>query len=676
MELTRQEALDILQVKPSDSKETIRSAYKRLALEWHPDKHIDDKDEATDKFQRISAAYKRLTHQEGAGISGDGDGGSFRMTLDEMFELFSEIFCSGSAAAASATGSGGGSNGSGSGVFSAKDGGLDGYNYYGDDDYDDYDDEDDDDDDYDFRGDKGVWGGEGVPATFLAYLEQRKKKREELWQKPTVSQKQIEEAERLAKELMEEEEKEKQKVERKKAKNRKKKEATKKKKQEKKEKSTENRGGKDKKTNERNQSQSQQHHDDGKTNKNDIEEREEEEDEEEESDRGELLEEETLFTNSAFFGRIASKSGVRHESSSSSAEKSTTPMTASKGSNSTSAPAPPAPSSSTSVKSGNSKPSANKTNPPRSGRTPSATAAAEAAEGATENGPSDLDLVVLKSRQIAVKGNKLAELGHYNAAVDLFTEAIRLHRDDYRYHANRSFCYDRLRQYDRALRDANTAIRLASKWAKGYFRKGRALAGLKQYNDAELAFEEVLKLDKRCIDATQELERIRVQQLMDMGFSRVRSESAIRKYIKIRPALDSLLAGKLEGEYVSDDDNDDDDVEVEAESEKETYKREKESPRPENDQGSAGVAPRKGRRPGDQSVSVWVGNVFAAKVTVRDMIKIFSRCGYVLGVRILDRKGCAFVSYENYQNAASAVRTLTGYNLAGRNLVVRFPDNP
>ena len=34
-------------------------------------------------------------------------------------------------------------------------------------------------------------------------------------------------------------------------------------------------------------------------------------------------------------------------------------------------------------------------------------------------------------------------------------------------------------QYEKALQDADVAISLAPDWPKGYFRRGRALAGLK-----------------------------------------------------------------------------------------------------------------------------------------------------------------------------------------------------
>ena len=49
----------------------------------------------------------------------------------------------------------------------------------------------------------------------------------------------------------------------------------------------------------------------------------------------------------------------------------------------------------------------------------------------------------------------------------------------HRFFGNRSYCYDRMSQYEKALQDADVAISLAPDWPKGYFRRGRALSGLK-----------------------------------------------------------------------------------------------------------------------------------------------------------------------------------------------------
>ena len=53
-----------------------------------------------------------------------------------------------------------------------------------------------------------------------------------------------------------------------------------------------------------------------------------------------------------------------------------------------------------------------------------------------------------------------------------------------RFFGNRSYCYDRMGQYEKALQDADVAISLAPDWPKGYFRRGRALAGLKVLTSA------------------------------------------------------------------------------------------------------------------------------------------------------------------------------------------------
>lgn len=52
----------------------IKAAYKRLSLKWHPDKHPDNLEEATEKFLGIKAAYELL--EEGIRTGGAGMGGA------------------------------------------------------------------------------------------------------------------------------------------------------------------------------------------------------------------------------------------------------------------------------------------------------------------------------------------------------------------------------------------------------------------------------------------------------------------------------------------------------------------------------------------------------------------------------------------------------------------------
>lgn len=48
----------VLELKPNASEQDIRKAYKKLALQYHPDKNSDP--ESTEKFQKIHSAYQML----------------------------------------------------------------------------------------------------------------------------------------------------------------------------------------------------------------------------------------------------------------------------------------------------------------------------------------------------------------------------------------------------------------------------------------------------------------------------------------------------------------------------------------------------------------------------------------------------------------------------------------
>lgn len=52
---------DNLGISPNASESDIKKAYRKLSMKWHPDKNIENIDEATVQFQKISEAYSILS---------------------------------------------------------------------------------------------------------------------------------------------------------------------------------------------------------------------------------------------------------------------------------------------------------------------------------------------------------------------------------------------------------------------------------------------------------------------------------------------------------------------------------------------------------------------------------------------------------------------------------------
>ena len=58
---TKSDYYDILGVSKSAPSDEIKKAYRKQALEWHPDRHKDDKEAAEKKFKEINEAYQVLS---------------------------------------------------------------------------------------------------------------------------------------------------------------------------------------------------------------------------------------------------------------------------------------------------------------------------------------------------------------------------------------------------------------------------------------------------------------------------------------------------------------------------------------------------------------------------------------------------------------------------------------
>ncbi len=99
--MAKRDYYEVLGVPKNASQEDIKKAYRKQALKYHPDRNPGDQ-AAEDKFKEAAEAYEVLKDDEKrgrydryghAGVDGQsGFSGSGGMTMDDIFQQFSDIF--------------------------------------------------------------------------------------------------------------------------------------------------------------------------------------------------------------------------------------------------------------------------------------------------------------------------------------------------------------------------------------------------------------------------------------------------------------------------------------------------------------------------------------------------------------------------------------------------------
>jgi DnaJ-class molecular chaperone len=81
---------DILNISKNATKDEIKNSYKKLAMKYHPDKNIDNKEVAEEKFKQVSEAYEVLSDEKKKYEYDNGR--NIVLNNQNPFDIFSHIF--------------------------------------------------------------------------------------------------------------------------------------------------------------------------------------------------------------------------------------------------------------------------------------------------------------------------------------------------------------------------------------------------------------------------------------------------------------------------------------------------------------------------------------------------------------------------------------------------------
>ncbi len=98
------------------------------------------------------------------------------------------------------------------------------------------------------------------------------------------------------------------------------------------------------------------------------------------------------------------------------------------------------------------------------------------------------------ANELKEKGNEEFKNENYEKAIDFYTQAIQIVKDNPILYTNRAQVYIKLKNYHDAISDCDWALRAKENWLKAFIHKGRALTFLKKFDEALIEFQKAKEL--------------------------------------------------------------------------------------------------------------------------------------------------------------------------------------
>lgn len=158
------------------------------------------------------------------------------------------------------------------------------------------------------------------------------------------------------------------------------------------------------------------------------------------------------------------------------------------------------------------------------------------------------------AEELKQRGNEAFAAKRFEDAIVLYDKAIEADENNYIYYNNRAAAYHELKNYDKAIADANRSLSIEDN-SKGHARLGTTFWAQMKYREAKAEFQKVASLDpenKSAKDNIQKLEQLLNPMGSSSGYAQRHGVPHPSEYARAAAASNSNVP-KYGGEFVSVD---------------------------------------------------------------------------------------------------------------------------